>query len=204
MTFGKLDVRDLTFAYDGQRIFKDFNFSTDARLTVVQGPSGCGKTTLLKLIYGVLRCNETATVERPAPVFLVLQSDGLAPWLTGRQNIELFSKELWAKVRDGPYFESIETFTERPAHTLSFGQRRLIELTRALASGYPLLLLDEPLNFLDRARRAKFLGHMGDSSLCPSWIIMTSHYDEGDAMPNASTFEFDGDPPHSRLGLRNS
>lgn len=202
MTSSAVEIHGLTFGYDKTTIFRNFDFSTDARLTLVRGPSGCGKTTLLKLIDGLLRGNEPTRIERPDPVFLVLQSDGLAPWLTGDENIELFSKELWWKVRASPLFPSIEPFAERPAHTLSFGQRRSIELARALLSGYPLLLLDEPLNFLDRARRATFLAHMGDPNLCPSRVIMTSHYEEGRATPGADTFEFEGDPPYSRLVRR--
>jgi len=194
-----VEVRALTFGYDRQLIFDNFNFATDARSTVVRGPSGCGKTTLLKLIDGFLRASPPAYIERPEPVFLVLQADGLAPWLTGRGNIELFSKELWAKVRASPLFAVIEQFAERPAHTLSFGQRRSIELVRALVSGYPLLLLDEPLNFLDHERRATFLAHMSDPNLCPSRVIMTSHYEEGDTSWAADVFEFIGDPPYGEL-----
>lgn len=194
-----VEVRDLTFGYDGQLIFKNFNFVTNAQTTVVRGPSGCGKTTLLKVIDGLLRANPSAYIERPDPVFLVLQADGLAPWLTGRENIELFSKELWVKVQASPLFTLIESFTERPAHRLSFGQRRSIELLRAIASGYPLLLLDEPLNFLDRERRAIFLAHISDPKLCPSRVIMTSHYEEGDSERTADAFEFMGDPPYENL-----
>jgi ABC-type nitrate/sulfonate/bicarbonate transport system ATPase subunit len=194
-----VEIRGLTFGYDKQTIFEDFDFSTNARNTLVRGPSGCGKTTLLKLIDGLLRGNSSASIERPEPVFLVLQADGLAPWLTGRENIELFSNELWAKVHASPLFASIEPFCERLTHTLSFGQRRSIELVRALVSGYPLLLLDEPLNFLDRARRATFLAHMSDPKICPSRVIMTSHYEEGDASWSADAFEFTGDPPYAKL-----
>lgn len=199
MTLRTVDVHGLTFGYAQQLIFRNFEFCTDAPITVVMGPSGCGKTTLLKLIDGLLRGSPSTRIERPSPVFLVLQSDGLAPWLSGRENIELFSNELWAKVRASSLYPVIELFTERPAHTLSFGQRRSIELVRALVSGYPLLLLDEPLNFLDRARRAVFLAHMADRQLCTSRIVMTSHYEEGPGTLTAKTFEFSGDPPFSKL-----
>lgn len=192
-------IDDLTFGYDQQTIFKNFSFATKTRITAVRGPSGCGKTTLLKLIDGLLNGRTSHPVKRPEPVFLVLQSDGLAPWLSGRENIELFSQALWSQVRTSQLFSSIEQYVDRPAHTLSFGQRRSIELIRALVSGYPLLLLDEPLNFLDRTRRSVFLTYMADPQLCRSQIIMTTHYEEGDATPNGDTFEFSGDPPYARL-----
>jgi ABC-type nitrate/sulfonate/bicarbonate transport system ATPase subunit len=199
MVSDAVEIHGLTFGYERQPIFREFNFTTDARLTIIRGPSGCGKTTLLKLIDGLLGACSSARIERPEPVFLVLQSDGLAPWLSGRENVELFSKELWFEVQGSPLFASIEPFTERPAHRLSFGQRRSIELARAFVCGYPLLLLDEPLNFLDRSRRSAFLEYMADPKCCSSRIVMTSHYDEGAITPNADIFEFTGDPPYSEL-----
>ncbi len=200
----RVDVRNLTFGYNHNLIFENFDFATDARITVIQGPSGCGKTTLLKLIDGLIRANLSVSIKRPEPVFLVLQADGLAPWLTGRENIELFSKELIGRVRESPLYTLVEPFMERATHTLSFGQRRSIELVRAVVSGYPLLLLDEPLNFLDRPRRAAFLSHIGDPELCQSSVIMTSHYDEGDSNWAADAFEFIGDPPFRSLVRKSS
>jgi ATPase subunit of ABC transporter with duplicated ATPase domains len=194
-------LEQLTFGYDKQVIFRDFSFATQSQISVIQGPSGCGKTTLLKLIDGLLVSQTSAPIHRPEPAFLLLQSDGLAPWLSGRQNIELFSRTLWSKVCESRLFSAIEPYVNRPAYTLSFGQRRSIELIRALVSGYPLLLLDEPLNFLDRSRRAFFLSYMADPELCASQIILTSHYSEEQAIPDWKTFEFAGDPPYSHLIL---
>jgi ABC-type nitrate/sulfonate/bicarbonate transport system ATPase subunit len=198
--YGTIKVSGLTFGYDRQRIFENFKFVTDSRITVLIGPSGCGKTTLLKVISGLLVGSAPVTIEKPAPAFLVLQSDSLAPWLSGQQNIELFSKDLWGRVNQSPLFSLIGPFIDRPAYALSFGQRRSIELTCALVSGYPLLLLDEPLNFLDRVRRRIFLDYLSNvTTRSDTRVLMTTHYNEQDVAAGLVTFEFKGDPPFSSL-----
>jgi zinc transport system ATP-binding protein len=50
-----VDVKDVTFAYNGETVLKDVNLTIRQQdFTAMIGPNGGGKTTLLKLILGLL------------------------------------------------------------------------------------------------------------------------------------------------------
>ena len=50
-----LEVRDVTFSYDGSRmIFENVNLSVDkGEVLCIVGPNGCGKSTLIDCILGL-------------------------------------------------------------------------------------------------------------------------------------------------------
>ena len=200
-TCHRIAINDLWFAYGKETIFEGLDFESDARVSVLRGPSGCGKTTLLKLLYGLLPADRAKKMIVPSPAFLVLQADTLVPWFTGRQNIERFSQTMWPKISGGPLGDLIGPFVDKRACDMSYGQRRSIELARALASDSKLLLLDEPFNFLDPRKRKFFVDYLehDSGSSTAQRVILTSHYVEEICIGDADGFEFGGDAPHRSL-----
>jgi putative ABC transport system ATP-binding protein len=139
------------------------------QFVVVLGPSGSGKTTLLNVI-GALDTptsgrvviagrtlsgssrGELAAIRR-STVSFVFQSFNLFPGLTALENVQFGidatgrdsgagAAEILDRVGLG---ERLDQFP----HQLSGGEQQRVAVARALASGNPILLADEPTGELD-------------------------------------------------------
>jgi NitT/TauT family transport system ATP-binding protein len=131
------------------------------------GPSGSGKSTLLKLIAGIERPSGGAIYCHNQPlhgintgVAYVPQGRGLFPWMTLLANIEFPLKiaGVEAAERRRRALEWIERvklggFEHKFPRQLSGGMEKRGSLARALITGKPILLMDEPFGPLDAQTR---------------------------------------------------
>jgi ABC-type multidrug transport system ATPase subunit len=122
----------------------------DGERVGVRGPNGSGKTTLLRVLAGLLKPTE-GSVEAPRRTVLVHQQ----PYFfrgTARENVAYALKLNRRPAREaGEWLEKLgaAAFADRPASTLSEGERRRVAIARALAASPEALLLDEPFAGLD-------------------------------------------------------
>jgi ABC-2 type transport system ATP-binding protein len=157
------------------------------------GPNGAGKsTTVGMLTTAILPTAGTARVAGfdvaadPLAARLVssvvFQESVLDGSLSGRRNLELHAR-LWrveaAAERIAEIAEAmgIGDLLERPASTYSGGQKRRLEIARALVSAPELLFLDEPTVGLDPRIRAELLDVIaGLRDRSETTILLTTHY----------------------------
>jgi len=191
-------IDKLSFSYPNRGLFSNFSLRSDRKRIVLKGPSGCGKTTLLRLLFGSLPHGKDSVIPTLIQPIMVLQEDALFPWLSGRGNIDRFLS-LNSPLDEHPLFPVVAAFIDRPCYQMSYGQRRSVELFRAMLSPPDALLLDEPFNYLDDAKTAAFIEHLLSSAWANVLIVITSHRHDS-SLDNASdVFLFEGDPPFANL-----
>lgn len=181
------------------------------QLVALVGPSGCGKSTALDLLAGILRPDvdtpdavfsfapapdatqdvlnlwRTGQGERLAALRLrymgyVLQTGGLLPFLTARQNMLLPCQ---CAANEAERREAVDHLAaelgvdgvadQYPA-TLSVGERQRVAIVRALAHAPAVVLADEPTAALDpaHARRVmRLFARLAREQGCT--VIMVSH-----------------------------
>jgi ABC-type multidrug transport system ATPase subunit len=135
------------------------------------GPNGAGKSTLLALLAGALEPS-AGTIERVDEVRVgwVPQRAAFYDRLTARENLELFAR-LEGEPDHAAVAEQLlvrfEVPADRPAHTLSVGNRQRLNVALALLGSPRVLLLDEPTAALDPGQRRRL------------WETVTALRDEG-------------------------
>jgi ABC-2 type transport system ATP-binding protein len=159
------------------------------------GPNGAGKSTTVGMLNTTVRPTSGRAmlggvdvaqdpIGSRARSSVVFQDTVLDRPLTGRQNLELHLR-LWgvddaagrARVEELTLLAGLSEYLDRPVATYSGGQRRRLEIVRALASDPEVLFLDEPTVGLDtRVRHDIFDALATLRERTGVTILMTTHY----------------------------
>ena len=197
--YEKLDVKDLSFSYDGQtEVLKDIKMHAEkGEIIGIVGESGCGKSTFLKLLlrfwersggeinYDDIDIDKINTNSLLKNVTMVSQSTYLFEE-TIEDNLRIAKPDAtpeeienackMASVHDFIMSlpEGYKTQVGAMGDNLSAGEKQRIGLARAFLRGSELILLDEPTSNVDSINEGIILKALKEQKNKKS-IILVSH-----------------------------
>ena len=165
-----LETKELSKSYDGREVVKDVEILVKrGEIVGLLGPNGAGKTTTFYMIVGVIPPNRGKIIfdnnditslpihERSRfGIGYLSQEPSIFRKLTVEENIMAIletlpiSKQKRRHRLDSLLEElNIAHLAKNKAYTLSGGERRRLEITRALVTNPSFILLDEPFSGID-------------------------------------------------------
>jgi branched-chain amino acid transport system ATP-binding protein len=161
-----LSINNLRAGYGKMEILHDFSLRVGRGQSLcLIGPNGAGKSTVLHSIFGFTNIfsgsinvdGKDVTALTPsqklaeAGIAYILQDKSVFPQMTVEENLLmggfLKNKPAEAKIAAEEVFSKYSRLADRrdkPAGVLSGGERRLLEISRALVMQPQVLLVDEP------------------------------------------------------------
>ena len=193
---GLLAVQHLAKSYRQRRVVEDVSlYIRRSEAVGLLGPNGAGKTTVFYMITGLVRPDQ-GVIEldgydvTPLPMYrrarlgigYLPQEPSIFRGLTVEQNLLaiLETMGLDAPARRTRVQEllaelGLTPLAQSPAHTLSGGERRRAEITRALVVSPKFMLLDEPFAGIDPIAVTdiqKIIFHLKDRGI---GVLITDH-----------------------------
>ncbi len=128
------------------------------------GNNGSGKTVLMKCICGFLTPTSGkiivdgkrvgVDVDFPKNLGIIIETPGFLPYLTGVENLEILARlngkisleDIVANIKK----VGLDPTLKKPVSKYSLGMRQRLGIAQAIMENPNLLILDEPLNGLDK------------------------------------------------------
>lgn len=164
----KILVKDVTMHFPSKALFSHVSLEVQDRDRIgILGRNGSGKTTLLKIILGDILPLE-GQVKVPVPYGYLPQSAEVSEEKIRSILAGSYGKDLLKLMED----LSIKPLMNREVHTLSGGEKTKLLFLHAVKDNPPLLILDEPTNFLDTESMEVLENYLADYK---GAVLMISH-----------------------------
>ena len=165
-----LETKGLVKAYHGRRVVNDVNLTVKSgEIVGLLGPNGAGKTTSFYMVTGLIKPNEGEVFFKGVdvshlPMYVrarmgmgyLAQEPSIFRKLSVEDNIlailqtlDISAEERRARLKDLLAKLDLTHLAKQKAMTLSGGERRRLEITRALVTNPEFILLDEPFSGVD-------------------------------------------------------
>ena len=160
-----ISVQNVSKDFGAERVLNSVSRDFEkGKIHGIVGNNGSGKTVLMKCICGFLIPTEgTVTVngkrvgrdvDFPPGLGLIIETPGFLPNLSGAKNLEILAslnkKIGLAEIADSIRRVGLDPLMKKPVGKYSLGMRQRLGIAQAIMEDPALLILDEPLNGLDK------------------------------------------------------
>ena len=182
--------RQASFSYrPGEPVLSGVDLEVGPGLTLLLGPNGCGKSSLLKLAAGIEEPDGGTVeidgkdlwideVEARRTLAYVPEQPDLTPYATVREILALVCRlrgEPRERGEEALDLVGLRALAHRSVRELSMGQRRRAVLAAARVGTPRHVLLDEPLEAMDRGAREDILAWIDRLVAAGATVLLVSH-----------------------------
>ena len=158
-------VKELTKSFGNELVLRSVSCSfKKGEIHGIVGNNGSGKTVLMKCICGFLRPDSGCVLvdgseigrdcDFPNNLGVIIETPGFLPQKSGFQNLNLLAmlngRASVNMIRYAMQLVDLDPDSRKPVGKYSLGMRQRLGLAQALMEDPDVLILDEPLNGLDK------------------------------------------------------
>lgn len=185
-----ISVQNVSMRFGDAVVLRDVNREFEAGMIHgIVGNNGSGKTVLMKCICGFLRPTEGKIfvfgkqvgrdMDFPDDMGIIIETPGFLPNLTGMKNLQLLAslnrRIDKTAVRDAIVQVGLDPDMKKNVGKYSLGMRQRLGIAQAIMEDPALLILDEPLNGLDKGGAAQMRELIRSMRNQGKTILLASH-----------------------------
>lgn len=185
-----IEINNLKMTFGKDEVLKGITHNFEkGKVHGIVGNNGSGKTVMMKCICGFLKpTSGTVKVngkligrqeDFPKSLGLIIEAPGFLPHLSGFRNLSILAsvnkKINKQRIKDTIRLVGLDPDMKKPVGKYSLGMRQRLGIAQAIMEDPELLVLDEPMNGLDKngvqEMRELLKGLVGKGKT----IILSSH-----------------------------
>lgn len=185
-----IEIKDLSLTIKKTEILKHINITFEkGKIHGLIGRNGSGKTMLMKCICGFVRPTEGTVhvsgkqigkdCDFPDSVGIIIETPGFIPYYSGYKNLKLLAdlnkKIDGTKIKETMKQVGLDPDLKRHVRKYSLGMRQRLGLAQAIMENPDLLILDEPMNGLDKEGVADMREYLLKLKEQGKTILLASH-----------------------------
>ena len=185
-----IEIHDLVKVFGQDTVLKGINRNFEAgKIHGVVGNNGSGKTVMFKCICGFLQPTSGKVfvngkqigkdVDFPEDIGLIIETPGFLPQLSGLKNLEILAslkrKINLKQIADTIRRVGLDPMSSKPVGKYSLGMRQRLGIAQAIMEEPSLMILDEPMNGLDKHGVAEMRDLFKSLATDGRTILLASH-----------------------------